>query len=186
MIRRQTVLTVFNLCNVNFCCKKYLILSHSCIYNELPFLCNICILRSINGLLLLLLLATPRHDNPAFKKPCHCKWETYQSYSWKSFPSLIICASFAFIISISFLSSCVLLSFLSREVRAESCKEKNIRNYLKIIVFYQCLPDCSRGIQSCQPSKSFKNWWKMSWQDCFRLKTANEVPDSSVLSVKFM
>ncbi len=81
MIRRQTVLTVFNLCNVNFCCKKYLILSHSCIYNELPFLCNICILRSINGLLLLLLLATPRHDNPAFKKPCHCKWETYQSFS---------------------------------------------------------------------------------------------------------
>ncbi len=36
-----------------------------------------------------------------------------------------------------------------------------------------CLPNGSRGIQCCQPSKSCKNWWKyqknakkMGWQHC--------------------
>ena len=50
----------------------------------------------------------------------------------------------------------------------------------------RCLPNASWGIQCCQPSKSCKNLWKnqknrtnMSWQHCFRLKTANELPDSS-------
>ncbi len=38
----------------------------------------------------------------------------------------------------------------------------------------QCLPDESWGIQCCQPSKSCKNWWKMSWQHYFRLKIADE------------
>ena len=54
----------------------------------------------------------------------------------------------------------------------------------------QCLPDGSRGIQCCQPSKSCKNWWKnqknrtnMSWQHCLRLKLLMNYPIPRLTSV---